>query len=133
MPPNGGYGANTGIHDAHYIAWKLALVVAGQATRNCSTRTGLAQRSDSGGEEIRLLFLRAIAGAGGRPGRPLHHDHVLDRIDRDGLAVDAFRPERLTRDSTRAIQAFGNCFARVVPPLETVLPIRRAGRGRAGD
>lgn len=31
MPPNGGFGGNTGIHDAHNIAWKLALVLAGQA------------------------------------------------------------------------------------------------------
>jgi hypothetical protein len=31
MPPNGGFGGNTGIHDAHNIAWKLALVIAGQA------------------------------------------------------------------------------------------------------
>ncbi len=31
MPPNGGFGGNTGIHDAHNIAWKLALVVAGHA------------------------------------------------------------------------------------------------------
>jgi 2-polyprenyl-6-methoxyphenol hydroxylase-like FAD-dependent oxidoreductase len=34
MPPNGGFGGNTGIHDAHNLAWKLALVlkdVAGPA------------------------------------------------------------------------------------------------------
>ena len=31
MPPNGGFGGNTGIHDAHNIAWKLALVIAGHA------------------------------------------------------------------------------------------------------
>jgi len=31
MPPNGGFGGNTGIHDAHNIAWKLALVMAGHA------------------------------------------------------------------------------------------------------
>ena len=31
MPPNGGFGGNTGIHDAHNLAWKLALVVAGHA------------------------------------------------------------------------------------------------------
>ena len=31
MPPNGGFGGNTGIHDAHNIAWKLALVLAGHA------------------------------------------------------------------------------------------------------
>jgi hypothetical protein len=31
MPPNGGYGGNTGIHDAHNLAWKLALVLHGAA------------------------------------------------------------------------------------------------------
>ncbi|MEV4438274.1 FAD-dependent monooxygenase [Streptomyces sp. NPDC049577] len=28
-PPAGGFGANTGIHDAHNLAWKLAAVLAG--------------------------------------------------------------------------------------------------------
>lgn len=31
MPPNGGFGGNTGIHDAHNLAWKLALVLKGHA------------------------------------------------------------------------------------------------------
>jgi 2-polyprenyl-6-methoxyphenol hydroxylase-like FAD-dependent oxidoreductase len=31
MPPNGGFGGNTGIHDAHNLAWKLALVLRGHA------------------------------------------------------------------------------------------------------
>ncbi|WP_394824864.1 FAD-dependent monooxygenase [Pendulispora albinea] len=32
LPPNrGGYGANTGIHDAHNLAWKLSAVLSGQA------------------------------------------------------------------------------------------------------
>jgi putative polyketide hydroxylase len=31
MPPNGGFGGNTGIHDAHNLAWKLALVMKGHA------------------------------------------------------------------------------------------------------
>jgi 2-polyprenyl-6-methoxyphenol hydroxylase-like FAD-dependent oxidoreductase len=31
MPPNGGFGGNTGIHDAHNLAWKLAAVLNGQA------------------------------------------------------------------------------------------------------
>jgi len=29
MPPNGGFGGNTGIHDAHNLAWKLAAVLKG--------------------------------------------------------------------------------------------------------
>ncbi|MGW3497538.1 FAD-dependent oxidoreductase [Streptomyces sp. NPDC001020] len=31
IPPIGGYGANTGIHDAHNLAWKLAAVLRGEA------------------------------------------------------------------------------------------------------
>ena len=31
MPPNGGFGGNTGIHDAHNLAWKLAWVLDGRA------------------------------------------------------------------------------------------------------
>jgi len=31
MPPTGGFGGNTGIHDAHNLAWKLALVLEGHA------------------------------------------------------------------------------------------------------
>ena len=33
MPPYGGYGGNTGIHDAHNLAWKLAMVLNGDAGR----------------------------------------------------------------------------------------------------
>jgi 2-polyprenyl-6-methoxyphenol hydroxylase-like FAD-dependent oxidoreductase len=31
VPPNGGFGGNTGVQDAHNLAWKLALVLAGAA------------------------------------------------------------------------------------------------------
>ena len=31
MPPNGGFGGNTGIQDAYDVAWKLALVIKGVA------------------------------------------------------------------------------------------------------
>ena len=31
MPPTGGFGGNTGIHDAHNLAWKLALILKGTA------------------------------------------------------------------------------------------------------
>ena len=31
MPPTGGFGGNTGIQDAHNLAWKLATVIKGQA------------------------------------------------------------------------------------------------------
>jgi 2-polyprenyl-6-methoxyphenol hydroxylase-like FAD-dependent oxidoreductase len=31
VPPNGGFGGNTGVHDAHNLAWKLALALNGTA------------------------------------------------------------------------------------------------------
>jgi 2-polyprenyl-6-methoxyphenol hydroxylase-like FAD-dependent oxidoreductase len=31
MPPNGGFGGNTGVQDAYNLAWKLALVLSGAA------------------------------------------------------------------------------------------------------
>jgi putative polyketide hydroxylase len=31
IPPTGGFGGNTGIHDVHNLAWKLALVLSGWA------------------------------------------------------------------------------------------------------
>ena len=31
MPPNGGFGGNTGIHDAHNLAWKIEMVLKGHA------------------------------------------------------------------------------------------------------
>lgn len=31
MPPNGGFGGNTGVQDAHNVAWKLSLVLNGRA------------------------------------------------------------------------------------------------------
>lgn len=31
LPPTGGFGMNTGIQDAHNLAWKLAMVIKGQA------------------------------------------------------------------------------------------------------
>ena len=31
IPPTGGFGGNTGIHDAHNLAWKLAWVLSGRA------------------------------------------------------------------------------------------------------
>ena len=31
MPPNGGFGGNTGVQDAHNLAWKLASVLRGEA------------------------------------------------------------------------------------------------------
>ena len=39
FPPSGGFGMNTGIQDAHNLAWKLALVLKGKADPKILTET----------------------------------------------------------------------------------------------
>lgn len=39
FPPSGGFGMNTGIQDAHNLAWKLALVLKGKAHPKILTET----------------------------------------------------------------------------------------------
>ena len=44
MPPNGGFGGNTGVQDAHNLAWKLAMVARrhGRAGAARDLRAGTA-------------------------------------------------------------------------------------------
>ena len=62
MPPNGGFGGNTGIHDAHNLAWKLALVL--QRRRRAGAARHLRRRAPAG----RPLHRRAGL-------HPLRHAH----------------------------------------------------------
>jgi len=39
VPPSGAFGMNTGIQDAHNVAWKLAAVIHGQAAPDLVTKT----------------------------------------------------------------------------------------------
>ncbi len=39
FPPTGGLGLNTGVQDAHNLAWKLAFVLAAPHRKACSTHT----------------------------------------------------------------------------------------------
>ncbi len=50
-PPTGGQGMNTGIQDAHNLAWKLALVVAGKMTED-QLESYAAERRPVGQEVI---------------------------------------------------------------------------------
>ena len=67
MPPTGGYGGNTGVHDAHNLAWKLAYVLDGRAGRGPAghLRAGAA----AGGAADRRAGLHPVRDpAGPRPG-----------------------------------------------------------------
>jgi 2-polyprenyl-6-methoxyphenol hydroxylase-like FAD-dependent oxidoreductase len=60
MPPNGGFGGNTGIHDAHNLAWKLALVLHGQASPHL-LETYAAERKPVGKFIVEQAFSRYVA------------------------------------------------------------------------
>ncbi len=68
IPPVGGYGANTGIQDAHNLAWKLAAVLEGQAGEEL-LGTYDAERLPVGRATMRQAALRLAARAdrGGAP------------------------------------------------------------------
>jgi len=60
MPPNGGFGGNTGIHDVHNLAWKLALVITGHAGRELLD-TYEAERRPVGVFTVEQAFSRYVA------------------------------------------------------------------------
>ena len=54
MPPTGAFGGNSGIHDAHNLAWKLAMVIRGEAD---------AELLDTYDAERRPVIARTMAQA----------------------------------------------------------------------
>lgn len=60
MTPNGGFGGNTGIHDAHNLAWKLALVLQGKAGDDLVRSTYHDERYPVAKKTIDQVFERYI-------------------------------------------------------------------------
>jgi 2-polyprenyl-6-methoxyphenol hydroxylase-like FAD-dependent oxidoreductase len=59
MPPNGGFGGNTGVQDAHNLAWKLALVLKGQA-RESLLDTYEPERRPAAGFTVEQAYSRYV-------------------------------------------------------------------------
>jgi 2-polyprenyl-6-methoxyphenol hydroxylase-like FAD-dependent oxidoreductase len=59
VPPNGGYGGNTGIQDVHNLAWKLALVLAG-AAGSALLQTYDAERRRVGDLTVEQAYTRYV-------------------------------------------------------------------------
>ena len=59
MPPTGGFGGNTGIHDAHNLAWKLALVLRG-AAGPALLETYNAERHPAGAQAVEQAYNRYV-------------------------------------------------------------------------
>ena len=144
MPPNGGFGGNTGIHDAHNLAWKLAMVLKGVAGPSAARQ--LRGRAQTGGEVYRRAGLHALRDAH----RHLSRRHRLRtagaRFQRRtrlhlSFAGDLARQRRWqgTRRSTAHIGAAGGACAASLPgtgretnidPRPVRPQLRPAGRAR---
>ena len=59
MPPTGGYGGNTGVQDAHNLAWKLSCVVKGQAGPELLASYN-AERQPAGRQAIEQAYNRYV-------------------------------------------------------------------------
>ncbi|MFG3549044.1 FAD-dependent monooxygenase [Streptomyces sp. NPDC047725] len=111
IPPVGGYGANTGIQDAHNLAWKLAAVLRGQAGEALLGSYD-AERRPVGRATVRQAALRLAArtGKGGGPDDAAVADTlsvmfgyryrsaavIADEEEQDGAAPDFADPRTLS-------------------------------------
>ncbi|HEY5207833.1 MAG TPA: FAD-dependent monooxygenase [Stellaceae bacterium] len=80
MPPNGGFGGNTGIHDAHNLAWKLAYALKGWAPDLPSTYE--AERRPVGKFTVEQAYSRYVtrsaAYLGAKDFEPVAHDFNIE-------------------------------------------------------
>jgi 2-polyprenyl-6-methoxyphenol hydroxylase-like FAD-dependent oxidoreductase len=76
MPPNGGFGGNTGVQDTHNLAWKIALVLRGAASPKLLD-TYDAERRPVGALTVEQAYSRYVR----RTAPHLGIDTVLPLID----------------------------------------------------
>ncbi|WP_283807650.1 FAD-dependent monooxygenase [Bradyrhizobium sp. LTSPM299] len=117
MTPTGGFGGNTGIQDAHNIAWKLAYVARGRAGQRLLD-TYTAERQPAGMQAIEQAYTRYVTrsdpdlkvGEVKRAINPLHVEFNRYRSDAvipdaalvDDGAIDIDPRKSLGRPGTRA-------------------------------
>lgn len=81
MPPNGGFGGNTGIHDGHNLAWKLALVLKGIAGPQLLT-TYEIERRPVGKFTVEQAYTRYVTRSatylGAKDYQPLANDFNIE-------------------------------------------------------
>ena len=82
VPPNGGFGGNTGVQDAFNLAWKLALVLGGQAQPGLIA-TYDAERQPIGAWTIEQAYSRYVL----RTAPYLGTDHIQPLVDDLSLEI----------------------------------------------
>lgn len=106
MPPTGGFGGNTGIHDAHNLAWKLAFVLKGIAEPGL-LRTYEAERRPAGKFTVEQAYSRYVTRTapylGAKDYQPVADDFNIETgylyhsdavLGDDGVAKDHDDPRK---------------------------------------
>ena len=145
MPPDGGYGGNTGIHDGHNLAWKLAAVLDGPPAPGFSTPTmpsGARSPSSPSSRPTRATCtgsrptcgkegLQPIVPEAGRPRLPLPLGRRAPRSRRRrrGASRTRMRPARPgTRAPHLAVERDG-ARSRFSTSSDAASSAHRQGRG----
>ena len=143
MPPNGGFGGNTGIHDVHNLAWKLALVLKGLAGPELMATYEL-ERRPPGKFTVEQAYTRYVTRSatylGAKDFEPLVNDFNIELgylyrsraiiSEDDNAAIHADPRETFGRPGSRAphvwiekdgnrvstLDLFGNGFALLAAP-----------------
>jgi len=93
MPPTGGFGGNTGIQDAHNLAWKLALVLQGHAGRKLAD-TYNQERQPSGVLAVEQAYNRYVTRSDPDLGTEGMHEAVPDmHVEFNRYRSDAVVPD----------------------------------------
>jgi hypothetical protein len=100
VPPNGGYGGNTGVQDAHNLAWKLALTLAGVAGPGLLD-TYDAERRPVGELTVEQAFTRYVTRVapylGTENTQPIVDDFAMEigyRYDSPAVVLEPGSPPR---------------------------------------
>ena len=112
--PAGGQGMNTGIMDAHNLAWKLALVASGQAPERLLDSYG-QERGPVAADVLALTHTLVRLGT---------TTHPMQRALRNTIVPAAGRLAPLQRRAVRRISHTGVAYP--------ASPLTRPARGRAG-
>lgn len=134
MPPNGGFGGNTGVQDAHNLAWKLAWVLQGNAGEGLLDTYEMERRPASAFtvEQAYARYVMRTAPYLGTQGlQPLEHDlnvelgyiyrspavivgqpnDILHESPRDSFARPGARaPHLWISDGVSTLDWFGRAF-----------------------
>ena len=118
MPPTGGFGGNTGVADAHNLAWKLAFVTRGLAG------TGLLDTYDAERRPMSALTVeQAYTRYALRVDPSLPRDDLMPPLDDAAIELGAIY-------RSTAVRADGPAGEPARRPAREVLDGRRPGAAR---